>query len=151
MDIRFIMFIFMMIIIIIWVPFRHPQPPLPDSHRGLRLPCFWLWTVQTYGLNSSGAGKTKTLVVNKGLMVKPSSPCNIHSYFPAPCKVISSFSPQEAFYPKRSSEGKRVNYLTGVRLSQEQGELGQGKNTLILFNFNYCVLLDVTCVLDVNT
>ena len=39
-----------MIIIIIWVPFRHPQPPLPDSHRGLRLPCFWLWTVQTYGL-----------------------------------------------------------------------------------------------------
>lgn len=119
MNIRFIMFIFMMIKIIIWVPFRHPQPPLPDSHRGLRLPCSWLWTIQTYGLNSSGAGKNKTLVVNKGLMVKPSSPCNIHSYFPAPCKVISSFSPQEAFYPKRSSEGKRVNYLTGVRLSQE--------------------------------
>lgn len=119
MDSRFIMFIFMMIIIIIWVPFRHPHPPLPDSHRGLGLPCSWLLTVQTYGLNGSGAGKTKTLVVNKGLMVKPSSPCNIHSYFHAPCQVISSFSPRRLFYPKRSCEGKRVNYLTGVRLSQE--------------------------------
>lgn len=116
---RVIRFIFMVIIIIIWVPFRHPQPPMPNSHRGLRLPCFWLWTVQTYGLNSSGAGKTKTLVVNKGLMVKPSSPCNIHSYFPAPCQVISSFSPGGFFILRESSEGKRVNYLTGVRLSQE--------------------------------
>jgi len=106
MIIRVIMFIFMMIIIIIWVPFRHPQPPLPDSHRGLGLPCSWLWTVQTYGLNGSGAGKTKTLVVNKGLMVKPSSPCNIHSYFPAPCQVISSFSPRRLFILREAVRGK---------------------------------------------
>jgi hypothetical protein len=70
-------------------------------------------------MGSYGQRKDKNPGGQQGLEGKTVKPLQSPFLFPLPCQVISSFSPGGFFILRESIEGKRVNYLTGGRLSHK--------------------------------